>query len=158
MSNSKRKLSWGRNKSSPAGSSSTPILQEYHAAYNSAAASTSATASSSAAASNSAAASTSDADYNSTTASNSAGNQIANPTILPQVKAINADEALVMRAFAPVNPIYAAAFNSLEDAVSNSADQPDPQPMVTSTDANGANCSEADAVSLQETDENNETL
>lgn len=53
---------------------------------------------------------------------------------------------------------YAEAFNSLQDAVSNSADQPTPQPMVTSTDGNGANCSEADSVSIQETDENNETL
>ena len=53
---------------------------------------------------------------------------------------------------------YAEAFNSLQDAVSNSADQPIPQPMVTSTDGNSANCSEADSVSIQETDENNETL
>ena len=53
---------------------------------------------------------------------------------------------------------YTEAFNSLQDAVSNSADQPIPQPMVTSTDGNSANCSEADSVSIQETDENNETL
>jgi len=53
---------------------------------------------------------------------------------------------------------YAEAFNSLQGAVSNSADQPIPQPMVTSTDGNSANCSEADSVSIQETDENNETL
>ena len=66
------------------------------------------------------------------------------------------DEGLLSNVPPPHN--YAEAFNSLQDAVSNSADQPIPQPMVTSTDGNSANCSEADSVSIQETDENNETL
>ena len=146
MTSSKRKLPFGgRFKSS-----STPTTST--AASNPAAASNSAT--------NMAAefiwsSSTTTA---STAASNSAAASIPAAAPIHPTTVSNSTTEMSSEGLVPGIQNYAEAFNSLQDAVSNSADQPDPQPMVTSTDGNSANCSEADSVSIQETDENNETL
>ena len=140
MSSSKRKLPFGgRFKSS-----STPTA--------STAASNHATASNPVAATNSATKMDTEFLFGSSTTTAAC----IPATVSNSTTEMASDEGLLSNVPPPHN--YAEAFNSLQDAVSNSADQPIPQPMVTSTDGNSANCSEADSVSIQETDENNETL
>ena len=132
MTSSKRKLPFGgRFKSS-----STPTAST--AASNPAAASNSAAASN--IATNMAAEFiwSSSTPTASTVASNSAAASIPAAAPIHPTTVSNSTTEMSSEGLVPGIQNYAEAFNSLQDAVSNSADQPDPQPMITSTDGNSA--------------------
>ena len=165
MSSTKRKLPFGgRFKSSSTPTASTVKSGNEGVDSNVPPPSNPAAASNTAAASNSATKMDTEFLWTSSTttactaASNSAAASIPAAAPIHPATVSNSTTEMASEGLVAGIQNYAEAFNSLQGAVSNSADQPIPQPMVTSTDGNSANCSEADSVSIQETDENNETL